>query len=100
MFTTAIFLMLLVHGTDSIRDIPGALFLLMGISDGIILGGVASAVYKRLKNVSLPSISQRKASEILRDKLYSMDCKSKEHIILLEIICELEKQEKLEQETL
>lgn len=55
MFTTAIFIMFLVHGADSISDIPGALFLLMGISDGIILGGVASAVYKRLKDVSPPA---------------------------------------------
>lgn len=94
MFTTAILIMFLVHGASSVRDIPGALFLLMGISDGIILGGVASAVYERLKNVSLPTITQRKASDVLRDKLYTMDCKSQEYAILLDIICELEKQEK------
>ena len=63
MFSISIIVMYLAHGAPSVQDIPSALFLLMGVADGIILGGILHT-YRR-KRYLCQNVPQRQFLEWL-----------------------------------
>ena len=94
MFTISLIVMYLVHGAPSIQDIPSALFLLMGIADGVIVGAAYSVNKFRLsKKRAAPKCCDpnKFLAAVLREKLSTLQLESPEYLFLLELIHDLEK---------